>query len=158
MDRVLENRISLEHLLVKTHLEAEFAWKLGASEEQMKGVLIDIRHAQWRWDFAAASHGAAFHAPVETLRIIGTGIIKAQEARLKIAAVVFELGHKGNIPLADVSTKSKAQAYIGWDMDNLNQQKDKFLEELLPEWRKATKKREDAMLQYELKTNAVSFK
>jgi nitrite reductase (cytochrome c-552) len=158
MDRVLDNRGELEHLLVKTHLEAEFAWKLGASEAQMKGVLTDIRHAQWRWDFAAASHGAAFHAPVETLRIIGTGIIKAQEARLKIVSVVFELGHKNEIPLADVSTKAKAQAYIGLDMDKLIQEKKKFLEELLPEWREAAKKREDAMPQYELKTNAVSLK
>ncbi len=158
MDRVLENRGELEHLLVKAHLEAEFAWKLGANETQMKGVLTDIRHAQWRWDFAAASHGAAFHAPVETLRIIGTGIVKAQEARLKIASVVFGLGHKGEIPLADVSTKDKAQAYIGLDMKKLIDEKKKFMEELLPEWRKAAKKREDAMPQYELKTNAVSLK
>ncbi len=155
MDKVLENRIQLEHLLVKMHLEAEFAWKLGASDSQMKDVLLDIRHAQWRWDFAGASHGAAFHAPVETLRILGTGIIKAQEARLKIASVVFELGHQGDIPLADVSTKDKAQAYIGLDMDKLVKEKKKFLEELLPEWEKAAKKREDAMTQYELNPNAV---
>ena len=158
MDRVLENRGSLEHLLVKAHLEAEFAWKLGATEAQMKAALMDIRHAQWRWDFAAASHGGAIHSPVETLRIIGTAIEKSQEARLKIAGVVYELGHKGPIPLADVSTKSKAQDYIGLDMKKLVEEKKKFLEELAPQWREAGKKREDAMTQYDINTKAVSLK
>jgi len=30
------------------HLEATKAWELGATEEEMKPVLMDIRHAQWR--------------------------------------------------------------------------------------------------------------
>lgn len=158
MDRVLEIRGELEHLLVTTHLEAEFAWKQNASEEQMKAILMDIRHAQWRWDYAAASHGAAFHAPVETLRILSTGIQKANDARLKIAQLAAELGHMGNIPVADVSTKSKAQSYIGLDMDKLMDDKKKFLETLAPEWRKEAKKREDAMTQYDLSVNKVSLK
>jgi nitrite reductase (cytochrome c-552) len=158
MDRVLEIRGELEHLLVTTHLEAEFAWKLGATEAQMQHVLMDIRHAQWRWDYAAASHGGAFHAPVETLRILSTGINKAQEARLKIAVIVSQLGHNGSIPTADVSTKSKAQAYIGLDMDKLVKEKKEFLENLVPEWQKAAKEREDAMPHYELKMNKVSLK
>jgi nitrite reductase (cytochrome c-552) len=158
MDRVIEIRGKLEHLLATTHLEAEFAWKQGATEEQMKDVLMDIRHAQWRWDYAAASHGAAFHAPVEILRIISTGIDLAQEARLKIARVVAELGHEGPIPVADVSTKEKAQAYIGLDMDKLVKEKKDFLENLVPKWQEAAKKREDAMPQYDLKMNKVSLK
>jgi nitrite reductase (cytochrome c-552) len=157
MDRVLEQRGELEHLLVKAHLEAEFAWKLGASEDHMKPVLTDIRHAQWRWDFAAASHGAAFHAPVETIRIISSGIQKVQEARLKIAVIVTELGHKGSIPLPDISTKSKAQVYIGLDMDKLISEKKQFLETLVPQWREAATKREGAMPQYELNTKAVAY-
>lgn len=157
MDRVLEIRGDLEHLLVTMHLEAEFAWKKGANDAQMKAILMDIRHAQWRWDYAAASHGGAFHAPVETLRIISTGIQKAQEARLKIATLVFELGHRGTIPVADVSTKSKAQAYIGLDMDKLIDEKKKFLEEIVPEWQKAAKKREDAMPQYDVDRKSVSL-
>jgi nitrite reductase (cytochrome c-552) len=158
MDRVIEIRGELEHLLVTTHLEAEFAWKKGATEAQMKDILMDIRHAQWRWDYAAASHGAGFHAPVETLRILSTGIQKANDARLKIAQLAAEMGHKGNIPVADVSTKSKAQAYIGLDMEKLVNDKKKFLETLLPEWRKEAKKREDAMPQYPINVKKVSLK
>ena len=92
------------------------------------------------------------------MRIIGTAIERAQEARLKIAAVVYGLGHTGEIPLADVSTKSKAQAYIGLDMDKLVNEKKKFLEEIAPQWREAAKEREDAMPQYEIATKAVSLK
>ena len=158
MDRVLEIRGELEHLLVTTHLEAQFAWKQGATDEQMKDILMDIRHAQWRWDYAAASHGGAFHAPVETLRIISTGIQKANDARLKIAQLAFELGHQGDIPVADVSSKAKAQAYIGLDMDKLVNDKKKFLETLLPEWRKDAKKREDAMPQYNTNVKKISLK
>ena len=62
----------------------------------MKDALTDIRHAQWRWDFAGASHGGAFHAPVEASMIVVTGINLAQEARLKIARVLSELGYTSN--------------------------------------------------------------
>ena len=43
---------------------------VGATEMEMQPVLQDIRHGQWRWDFAVASHGAFFHAPEETLRTL----------------------------------------------------------------------------------------
>ena len=50
-----EGRLKLEELLVAAHLEAGKCWELGATEEQMKDILQDIRYAQWRWDYAAAS-------------------------------------------------------------------------------------------------------
>ena len=67
-DRIIENRDKLEELLVRAHVEAKKAWDLGATELQMKDILQDIRHSQWRWDYAAASHGGSFHSrlkPVE---------------------------------------------------------------------------------------------
>jgi nitrite reductase (cytochrome c-552) len=149
MDRVIENRSILEHLLARTHVEAKYAWDLGATEEQMAAALRDIRHAQWRWDYAAASHGAAFHAPVETLRIIGSGIAIAQEARLKIRAVLADLGHSGEVPMPDISTKDKAQAYIGLDMEQLDRDKARFKSELLPEWLQQAREREGKMPQFE---------
>ncbi|MCT4622713.1 MAG: ammonia-forming cytochrome c nitrite reductase [Schleiferiaceae bacterium] len=148
-DRVLDNRGKLEHLLVKLHLEAEYAWKLGATEEQMKDILMDIRHAQWRWDYAAASHGGAFHAPVETLRIIGTGIEIAQEGRIKLTKLFHELGFDGEVPMPDVSTKELAQQYIGLDMEKLNADKNNFKGTLLVEWLKAAEEREAKMPQYD---------
>lgn len=44
--------------LAKAHLEAGKAWELGATEAEMADILQDIRHGQWRWDYAIASHAS----------------------------------------------------------------------------------------------------
>lgn len=146
-----ENRLKLEDLLVRAHLEAKKCWDLGATEDQMKEVLVDIRHAQWRWDYSAASHGASFHSPVETARVIGGGLVKAQDARLKLARLLATLGHNKPIDMPDVSTKELAQKYIGLDMEKLKAEKAAFKKNLLPKWLEEAKIREDKM---EIKTSA----
>jgi nitrite reductase (cytochrome c-552) len=132
--KIIENRDKLEVSLVHAHVEAKVAWDKGATEEQMKDILKDIRHAQWRWDFAAASHGASFHAPVEVSRIIASGIVTAQEARIKLARVLADLGYNKEVPYPDITTKAKAQEYIGLPMDKLNADKKVFLDQVIPKW------------------------
>ena len=78
----------------------------------MKEVLLLIRRAQWRWDFGVASHGGSFHAPQETMRILGHGLNKAFQARMAISKILVSHGYMGNVPLPDISTKEKAQQYI----------------------------------------------
>jgi nitrite reductase (cytochrome c-552) len=141
-DKIIENRDNLEELLVRAHVEAGKAWELGATEQQMENILLDIRHAQWRWDYAAASHGGSFHSPVETSRVISTGITTAQEARLKLARLFATLGHNKEIPYPDISTKAKAQIFIGMDEPKLKADKDIFLEKVVPKWIEAGKERE----------------
>lgn len=140
--RIIENRDKLEELLVHAHVEAKFAWEKGATEEQMKPILLDIRHAQWRWDYAAASHGASFHSPVEISRVIGTGLTIAQEGRLKLARLLATLGHNEPIPYPDIATKAKAQKYIGLPMEKLNSEKKEFLKNVVPKWLEEAKERE----------------
>ena len=108
----------------------------------MKEILWDIRHAQWRWDYAAASHGGSFHSPVETGRVISTGITIAQEARLKLARLFASLGFNDELPYPDISTKEKAQAFVGLDMEALEAEKKEFLEQTLPQWMAAAAERE----------------
>ncbi|MDX9905038.1 MAG: ammonia-forming cytochrome c nitrite reductase [Bacteroidales bacterium] len=141
-DKIIENRDKLEELLVRAHVEAKKAWDLGASEEQMKPILMDIRHAQWRWDYAAASHGASFHAPVEIGRVVSTGINIAQDGRIKLARLLASLGHNEEIPYPDITTKEKAQAFIGLDMAQLEAEKQAFLKEVVPEWDRKAAERE----------------
>lgn len=141
-DRIIENRDKLEELLVRSHVEAKLAWDLGAGEEQMALILQDIRHAQWRWDYAAASHGGSFHSPVEISRVIGTGINIAQEGRLKLSRLLYTLGETGEIPYPDISTKEKAQAYIGMDAATLRAEKNIFLESVIPVWDEKAAERE----------------
>lgn len=143
-DRIIENRDMLEELLVRCHVEAGMAWDLGATGEQMDPVLQDIRHAQWRWDYAAASHGGSFHSPVETSRVIATGIHIAQEGRIKLSRLLFALGHTEEVPYPDISTKAKAQAFIGLDAATLKTEKELFLQTVIPGWDAKAAEREAA--------------
>ena len=141
---VNEVRERLERALVKAHLEAEFAWNEGATEEAMDPVLQNIRTGQWHWDYGAASHGGPFHAPQEMMRIYGNGLDYAQEARLELSRIVARLGHTEEIPIPDVSTKEKAQAYLGIDLDQLQEEKDEFLRTVVPEWLQRADERHNA--------------
>ena len=143
-DKNREIAAESEMLLVRAHLEAGKAWSLGATEEEMKPALKLIRHAQWRWDFAVASHGASFHAPLEVARILSSSVNKAQEARLLLSRILSRRGFNSEVPLPDISTKEKAQLYIGLDIEAEKQQKKRFIEEVVPKWDEAAKQRESA--------------
>ena len=137
--KVVEVRNHLENELTKAHIEAKVAWEQGASEEQMAKTLQLIRQAQWRWDFAVASHGASFHAPLEVMRILSDGLFKAQQARMSLTKVLASLGYNREVSMPDISTKAKAQKYIGLDMISENEEKQKFLETVIPQWTKEAK-------------------
>lgn len=141
-DKIIENRNKLEELLVRAHVEAKKAWDLGATESEMKDILMGIRHAQWRWDYAAASHGASFHSPIELGRVISTGITIAQETRIKLARILAAHNFNQEIPYPDIATKEKAQEFIGLDMKTLKADKQEFLKTVVPEWMKEAEKRE----------------
>ncbi len=141
-EQVEEIKLKAEDLLVKAHVEARAAWDAGATEEEMKPALTHIRHAQWRWDYSIASHGAAFHAPEETLRILGTAVEKAGEARVELARVLAKHGVTEAVAMPDISTKAKAQEFIGLDMDKLNKEKEQFKKDLLPKWEAEAKEKD----------------
>ena len=133
-DRIIENRDKLEELLVRSHVEAKLAWEQGATEAEMEEILMDIRHAQWRWDYAAASHGGSFHSPVEISRVIGTGIVIAQEGRIKLSRLLMSKGYTAEVAYPDISTKEKAQSFIGLDVVTMQAEKEEFLKTVSPQW------------------------
>jgi nitrite reductase (cytochrome c-552) len=108
----------------------------------MEPILVLIRHAQWRWDFTAASHGASFHSPTEVSRIIATAIDKAQEARVALARVLAKHGYTNEVPYPDIATKAKAQSLIGLDIPKLRAEKQVFLKTTIPLWDAEAKARE----------------
>jgi nitrite reductase (cytochrome; ammonia-forming) len=134
-----EIRNRVENELATAHIEAKFAWDKGATEAEMKPVLDLLRKSQWRWDFAVASHGAAFHAPQEIMRILSHSLDLANQARLKVAKVLARHGFTDDVPMPDISTKAKAQAYIGVDMKQKEADKEKFLNTVVPQWIKKAK-------------------
>lgn len=133
-DKCNEVRNRLEAELAKAHIEAKFAWDNGATEAEMKDVLQFIRKGQWRWDYAVASHGASFHAPQEVVRIMSSGLDYTMQARLEIAKILARHGYTGDIPMPDISTRDKAAAYCGIDMKKRHEDKEKFMNEIVPQW------------------------
>lgn len=144
-DKALEIRDRIETELTKAHLMAEQAWKSGANEEQMKKALTLIRQSQWRWDFAVASHGASFHAPVETQRILAHSLDKALQSEMELQKVLFKLGFTDDVKMPDLSTKAQAQAYIGLNMQELRDKKEQFNATTVPEWLKSAREQQRLM-------------
>lgn len=143
--KIKATQSALEKLLVRAHVEARKAWDLGATEEQMKPILLDIRHAQWRWDYSVASHGGSFHSPVETSRIVSTATEAAQNARIQLARLLGDLGFNQEVPYPDISTKAKAQMFVGLDMEKLEAEKAAFKQNIIPQWLEEAKVRESNM-------------
>jgi nitrite reductase (cytochrome c-552) len=140
-DKCYQLRLDAEDALVRAHFEAKTCWDAGASDEQMKEILVLIRHAQWRWDYAIAGHGNSFHSPLEVARILGTAIDKAQKARILEANLLSRLGVKTPVSIPDISTKQKAQKYLNLDIPLYIKQKNEFLQTVIPQWDKMAAER-----------------
>ncbi len=138
-DKLAEIRDILEPTLVKAHLMAKHAWDNGATEAQMAKSLQLIRQAQWRWDFVVASHGAAFHAPVESQRLFSHALDRALQAQIELYKVLVALKVNPEFKMPDISTKDKAQAFIGLDMKQRREKKQRFLDNVVPGWLKKAK-------------------
>jgi nitrite reductase (cytochrome c-552) len=134
-----EVRDRAEKELAAAHIEAKFALDKGATDAEMKPVQDLLRKSQWRWDYAIASHGATFHAPQEVTRLLSHSVDYALQARLLIGKILAKHGFTGDVPMPDISTKAKAQAFIGLDMNTLKAKKKKFLETIVPKWIKDAK-------------------
>jgi nitrite reductase (cytochrome c-552) len=138
-DDLIEIRKRLEPELVKAHIMTKIAMENGATDEELKDARKLIRASQWRWDYVVASHGASFHAPLESARILSHGLDKALLAQLALKDVLYQKGVE-NFELPDISTKEKAQSYIGLDMPTLEAQKAEFMTTIVPAWLETAKK------------------
>jgi nitrite reductase (cytochrome c-552) len=144
-DRVKELLGLAQEALVHAHVEAKAAWDAGATEEQMKPILQLIRHAQWRWDWVSAANAVGFHSPLEAARVLGNSIQKGEQARRELAGILIKHNVSLPVPMPDISTKEKAQAYIGLDMAAIEAQKLNFLENVVPKWDAEAKAREEKL-------------
>jgi len=131
---VNEMKLKAEKQLVHAHFEAKAAWDAGATEAEMQPILRDIRHAQWRWDYAIASHGVHMHAADVALKVLGGSVDKSADARTKLARLLATKGITTEVAIPDISTKAKAQAAIGMDMAKFNSEKQQFLQTTVKGW------------------------
>lgn len=155
-NRVIELLTLAEDALVHAHVEAKAAWDAGADAAEMKPALTLIRHAQWRWDWVAAANGYGFHSPVEASRVLGTAIQRAESARRELQRVLFTHGVTAPVVVPDISTKEKAQVFVGLDMEKIRAVKARQNAENFPAWDKAAAERE-AALPPALKANAPRY-
>ena len=139
-DNAFKIRDKIEPELAKAHIMAKFAWDNGATPEEMTIPQNLLRQAQWRWDFVAASHGASFHAPTEVQRILADSLDKTLSAQAELRKILSNYGI-ATVQFPDISTKDKAQAYIGLDIDKLKNEKEKWLNNLIPKWVKEAKEK-----------------
>lgn len=126
---VTAEKLKAEGIIVRAHFEAKAAWDAGAKEDDMKAALDLIRKAQWRWDFAIASHGIHAHNPDEGLRLLALAQDIGMKAQAELKIVLTKLGVAQPVALPDLSTKAKAQAAAGLPMEKYNAQKKAFLEQ-----------------------------
>ncbi len=147
-DKLEQIRRILERTLAAAHIEAKTAWDNGATPEEMKSVLKLIRHAQWRWDWVAAGNGMGFHSPVESMRILGTGLQKAEEARRGLAVILVKRNVSYPIKMPDISTKEMAQKYIGFDVEKAKKDKANLLNTTVKMWDEQAKKRQGTLNTY----------
>jgi nitrite reductase (cytochrome c-552) len=64
------------------------------------------------WDYVAAANSMGFHAPQESVRVLGRSLDLAQECRLETQRIRAGKGDGAPLEMPDLSTKEKAQAFI----------------------------------------------
>jgi nitrite reductase (cytochrome c-552) len=77
-------------------------------------------------------------------RVIGLSLSEIASARDLITRVLATHGKNTEVPYPDITTKEKAQQFIGLPMDQLMKEKEGWIKTILSEWDKNAKAREAA--------------
>ncbi len=102
---------------------------------EMDSLLTKIRHGQWFWDSATASHGIHAHNPTEAVRLLekSNGILDEAiaEADLLLTKYAPNYVYDGS----KYDTKAKVQPLAGLNFEAMKTSKDKFIEKRVEkEW------------------------
>lgn len=120
--------------LAAAHLEAKKAWEVGASQEEMKPVLAEIRSSYWYWNSLARA--AYMHNPDETFAGFARANDSAQKARLLLKDILVKHGVT-NYQVPEFDTKEKALALLDLPQrDTFIKEKCNSIEKDFAEWRK----------------------
>ena len=79
---------------------------------------------------------------------MGTSIHKGGQARSELAVLFVQMGWKYPVELPDISTKDKAQEFIGLDMEFLIEDKQNFLNSTAVDWDKNARERQGTLKEY----------
>jgi nitrite reductase (cytochrome c-552) len=80
--------------------------------------------------------------------VLGTAIQRAEKARGLLQLIFYKINIAVPVKLPDISTKDKAQKYIGFDMQALRKDKEEFINKVLIEWDKKARARQGSLKKY----------
>jgi nitrite reductase (cytochrome c-552) len=103
-------KLAAEKALVQAHFDVAASAQAGATDADLAPLRARLRHAQFRWDFVAASNGMGFHSPQEAMRLLGDAAGGAQEVRVMAARLLARQRISAEPKYPDVSTREKAAA------------------------------------------------
>ncbi len=106
--KVFDLRTAAEDALARAHFDVAAAAQAGVSADALARVRKDLRHAQFRWDYVAASNGMGFHSPQESMRILGDAVNGAQQIRISVARLLAARGISAEPKYPDIATREKA--------------------------------------------------
>ena len=108
--------LKAEEALVQAHFDIAAAMQAGVGDDLLGPLRKLLRHAQFRWDFISSSNGMGFHAPQESMRILGDAANQAQQVRVMAARLLAKQGIMDVPAYPDLSTRKKAfdvaQAFV----------------------------------------------
>ena len=143
------NVASLEKTLADTHLLVKKALDAGAKVEELTSIHEHLRTSQWRWDYVASARGSFFHAPIESMRLVATGLDHAHKAKEETILLLAKMGIT-DLSVPDYSSKEKAAAIVGIKHDDLVKKQGAYIKEkVLPALDKAVKEGKLDKRQYE---------
>ncbi len=105
---VAEAMLGAEEAIVQAHFDIAAAIQAGAGNESLAPLRKLLRHAQFRWDFISSSNGMGFHAPQESMRVLGDATNQAQQVRVMAARLLAKQGIADAPTYPDISTRAKA--------------------------------------------------
>lgn len=82
LQRIAGQTVARAHMTVKAAADA------GATDEQLANVRLQLREAQWYWDWVAAENGMGFHNPDLACRTLGRSIDLAHTVIEQANAIV----------------------------------------------------------------------
>jgi nitrite reductase (cytochrome c-552) len=111
-DKVADAMIMAEDALVKAHFDIAAAMEAGFDDAALAEARKMVRHAQFRYDYIAATNGVGFHAPQEAMRLLGESANQSQEARLVLTRMFATKGIDKEPSYPDISTRENAWSVV----------------------------------------------
>ena len=110
--KVANGRLDAEGVIIRAHFDVAAALQAKVTDAELAPARKLIRHAQFNWDYVAANNGMGFHAPQESMRLLGKAARQAQEARVLVARLLGAKGVTAEPTYPDFSTRKSARAVV----------------------------------------------